>query len=462
MYTVLQVDESTDREAPLRVLVADDSADGGTRVAELAGSRAEVVSVESGRAALDRLAAEAFDLCLIDLSLPTPGPVEIAHEVRRLRLPIRVVTTGPPSIEEAVRAIRAGADDYLPKPLDADRLHRLLAETARGRGTRGPDRFHGIVSSNPRMHAIFTLVEDIGPTTTTVLIQGETGTGKEELARAIHAASVGRGGPFVAVNCAAVPGTLMESEFFGHEQGSFTGADRQKIGKFETAHGGTLFLDEVGDVPPMMQVKLLRVLQERRFERVGGNDQVHVDVRVIAATNRPLRKMVRLGQFREDLYYRLNVVRIDVPPLRARADDIPALAAHFCRKYARPGTPPKRLSPAVVERLMRYPWPGNIRELENAIERTSVIHVGSVIEPHHLPPELTRADAAAAIDLGRPLKDVLRDATTRLEKRYIIRALKKTRGHVSRAAELCGYCRRSLTAKIAEYGIDRLAYAGRR
>ena len=322
-----------------------------------------------------------------------------------------------------------------------------------------PDCFHGIVSRNPRMRAVFNLVQDVGPTTATVLIQGETGTGKEQLARAVHAE--GRGGPFVAVNCAAVPETLLEAELFGHEKGAFTGAERQRIGKFELAHGGTLFIDEVGDIPATMQVKLLRVLQERQFERVGGGDPIPIDVRVISATNRRLRKMVRKGQFRDDLYYRLNVVRIDLPPLRTRADDIAVLAEHFCRKYARPGTEPKRLAPATLEQLERYHWPGNIRELENVIERACVIHGGAVIEPAHLPREMNRASGVMPhpLDLSRPLRDLLRECTARLEKKYIVKALKKTRGHVGRAARLCGFCRRSLTAKIAEYKIDRLAYA---
>ncbi|MBX9622542.1 MAG: sigma-54 dependent transcriptional regulator, partial [Gemmataceae bacterium] len=359
--------------------------------------------------------------------------------------------------DAVVAAARAGADDVLPRDPDPDRLARLLADAAAA--AAGPDHFHGVLSRSPRMHALFDLVADVAPTPTTVLIQGETGTGKEQLARAVHAASNGRAGPFVPVNCAAVPENLLESELFGHEKGSFTGADRQRVGKFELAHGGTLFLDEVGDVPPLMQVKLLRVLQDRRFERVGGSDPIAVDVRVVAATNRPLRRLVKKGRFREDLYYRLNVIRIDLPPLRLRPEDVPFLAEHFCRKYARPGFAPKRLSPAALDRLAKYPWPGNVRELENAVERACVVHPGEVIDAAHLPPELARA--AAPVDLGRPLRDVLRETTARLERRYIVRALKRTRGHVGRAAKLCGYCRRSLTAKIGEYGIDRLAFAGK-
>jgi DNA-binding NtrC family response regulator len=457
-------DTAAEPGPPLRVLIVGGSVRDRSQLRELleADPRLEVDETDDGRAALERLAGGSFRLCLVDLRDEQIDGPEFVRAARRLRRPVRLIATAAgASIPDAVQAVRFGADDFIPKPLDADRLRRAVDQVLADDPGWGPDRFHGIVSRNPRMHAIFSLVEDVGPTTATVLIQGETGTGKEQLGRAIHASSEGRAGPFVAVNCAAVPETLLEAELFGHEKGAFTGADRQRIGKFEVAHGGTLFIDEVGDIPATMQVKLLRVLQERQFERVGGTDPIPVDVRVIAATNRPLRKMVRKGQFRDDLYYRLNVVRIDLPPLRARADDIPALAEHFARKYARPGFPPKRLSPAALERLTRYPWPGNIRELENVIERACVIHTGDVIEPAHLPPELNRAAVGGvphALDLSRPLRDLLRESTARLEKRYIVKALKKTRGHVGRAARICGYCRRSLTAKIAEYKIDRLAY----
>jgi DNA-binding NtrC family response regulator len=459
----LRSDNGRNRD-PTRVLIVDGSDRDRDRLRQAIAfdDRVTVTDTGDGRAALDLLTADSFRLCLADLRA---GGLDVVREVRRARRPTRVVLLAEePTVEEVVNAVRAGADGVLPKPLDETRARHLVEEAVSDDRALGPDRFHGVVSRNPRMHTIFDLIQDVGPTGTTVLIQGETGTGKEQLARAIHAASTGRTGPFVAVNCAAVPEMLLESELFGHEKGSFTGADRQRIGKFELADGGTLFLDEVGDVPAIMQVKLLRVLQERRFERVGGIDPITVDVRVIAATNRPLRKLVRRGEFREDLYYRLNVVRIDLPPLRARPDDIPALAEFFARKYARPGSPPKRLSPAVLDRLSRYHWPGNIRELENAIERACVVHNGDAIEPAHLPAELNRATAGpvpTTIDLGKPLKDVLRETTARLERRYIVKALKRTRGHVGRAAKLCGYCRRSLTAKISEYGIDRLAYAVR-
>jgi DNA-binding NtrC family response regulator len=466
MDTVPRWDDPTDDPSPLRALVVDEPGADPLRLEShlRADPRVEVTSTRDAGTARELLASGSFVLCLADLG--SPHSLDLIREAHRLRRPTRVVlAVGDGAIDDVVRAVRAGADDVLPAPVDESKLRALVDRAVADQAVWHKDQFHGIVSRNPRMRAIFALVQDIGPTSTTVLIQGETGSGKEQLARAIHAASVGRTGPFVAVNCAAVPETLLEAELFGHEKGAFTGADRQRVGKFELAHGGTLFLDEVGDVPAMMQVKLLRVLQERQFERVGGIDPIQVDVRVIAATNRPLRRMVRKGLFREDLYYRLNVIRIDLPPLRARPDDVPALAAHFCRKYARAGSPPKRIAPAVLEQLARYHWPGNIRELENAIERACVVHTSDVIEPSHLPPELTRAtapDSPAMIDLGRPLKDLIRDMTARLEKRYIVKALRKTRGHVGRAARICGYCRRSLTAKIGEYSIDRLAFAGRR
>jgi transcriptional regulator with GAF, ATPase, and Fis domain len=238
------------------------------------------------------------------------------------------------------------------------------------------------------MHAVFELIQNVANTTSTVLIEGETGTGKEQVARAIHAtSSSNRSGEFIAINCAAIPENLLESELFGHEKGAFTSAIAQRKGRFELAHGGTLFLDEVGDIPAGMQVKLLRVLQDRRFERVGGSTSIEVDVRVIAATNRSLGKLVRRGKFREDLYYRLNVVRIELPPLRDRLEDVPLLATHFAEKYCRPGEQPRPFSPATMQKLLAHSWPGNIRELENAVERASVVARGPSIEPDDLPPD---------------------------------------------------------------------------
>ncbi|MBN9523800.1 sigma-54-dependent Fis family transcriptional regulator [bacterium] len=455
------MDPTPDRARFCALLVAPPGpARDALRALLAADPRFGVTEAPDGAAARERLADGGVGLVLAHAEA---GGLDVVRHTHRLRRPVpATVVADKPDVRAAVEAVRAGAADFFVLPGDADRLKAFAASVA---AAAGADPFRGIVSRHPKMLDLFELIRDVGPTATTVLIQGETGTGKEEAARAVHAASAGRTGPFVAVHCAAVPETLLESELFGHEKGAFTGADRQRIGKFELADGGTLFLDEIGDVPPLMQVKLLRVLQERRFERVGGTEAVRVDVRVVAATNQSLRRLVRTGRFREDLYYRLNVVRLDLPPLRARAEDIPALVEHFCRKYARPNAPPKAVAPGALERLVAYPWPGNIRELENAVERACVVHAGGVIEPDHLPPEVSRAmtgPVPTRVDLTRPLKDVLRDATAQIEKRYIRRALRKTRGHVGRAAKLCGYCRRSLTAKIAEYHIDRLAFAARR
>jgi DNA-binding NtrC family response regulator len=311
------------------------------------------------------------------------------------------------------------------------------------------------------MHAIFELIGNVAQSLSTVLIEGETGTGKEQVARAIHASSNQRSGPLVAVNCAALPETLLESELFGHEKGSFTGATGQRKGRFEMADGGTLFLDEVGDVPAAMQVKLLRVLQERRIERVGSTQSIDIDVRVIAATNRNLPTLVAEGKFREDLYYRLNVVKIDLPPLRERVEDIGLLVTHFMQKFARADGSPKHVAPEAMEILMRHQWPGNVRELENAIERACVTSKDDTIRPENLPPELLKpapSRSAYPIDLSRPLSEQLPEVVASFEERYIRRALKRTRGHVGRCARICGISRRSMTAKIAQYNIDKSSF----
>jgi two-component system, NtrC family, response regulator AtoC len=309
-----------------------------------------------------------------------------------------------------------------------------------------PDRFAcgAVVSRSPKMRALFDLVGRVAETNTTVLIEGETGTGKEQLARAIHHASAShRSGELVAVNCAALPEPLLESELFGHEKGSYTGAVGQRKGRFELADGGTIFLDEVGDIPPAMQVKLLRVLQDHTIERVGSVEPIPVDVRVIAATNKNLDRLVRKRKFREDLYYRLNVIRIEMPPLRDRPEDIQLLAEHFAIRYARRGEPPK---------------PINVRELENAIERASVTSRGPSITPADLPPEILKAPARPAsisVDLTRPLPEVLRATLCDVERQYIERALKKANGNVGRCARICGLSRRSISTKLAAYHIDK-------
>src|SRR5262249_26338276 len=339
-------------------------------------------------------------------------------------------------------ATRMGVYDFLGKPIDAGRLERVVQRALRERllqdeiaslraQLHGHYSFCNMLSKNPRMHAVFDLIQHVGGSTATILIEGETGTGKEEVARAIHRTSISRSGPLIAVNCASLPEALLESELFGHEKGAFTSALNQRRGRFELADQGTLFLDEVGDIPPAMQAKLLRVLQERRFERVGGTESIEVDVRVIAATNRSLLRLVQHGKFREDLYYRVNVVKIDLPPLRERREDIPLLAAYFAEKYARTGEPPKKIPPQAMEVLLNYSWPGNIRELENAIERACVTSQNGSILPQFFPAELLRNEAPkppCAVDLTQPLPDLLRQAQADLERDYIRKALEQCHG----------------------------------
>jgi DNA-binding NtrC family response regulator len=358
------------------------------------------------------------------------------------------------------------------KPIDLEQLRRLMEPALRERPTQSdvvsvrkqpPSRFSlkNIITKNARMLAVFELIHRLADTTSTVLIEGETGTGKEQVARAIHQMSRSRSGPLIAVNCGALPENLLESELFGHEKGAFTNAVGMRRGRFELADGGTVFLDEIGDVPAPMQTRLLRVLQERCFERVGGAETIEVDVRVIAASNRFLARLVEEGPLREDLFYRLNVIKIELPPLRERAEDIPLLAAHFAEKYAFGGQPTKQIAPAAMQVLLGYHWPGNIRELENAIERASVTSNDEVIGPDNLPPELTALHApknGLAFDVNSPLTAVVREAVAQVERQYLENVLKTTHGHVGRSAAMSGLSRRSITAKLAKYNLNRFNF----
>lgn len=456
-----------------RILIVDDDANTRDQLSKLLEhvDGLEVDTVADGSVALDKIAKQNYSIVITDLRMPQIDGMQLIKTIQEKSLPITVmVTTAFGSIDEAVEAMQLGAYDFLTKPIDVDHLGVIIERALRERTLQDEvvrlreqlqDRysFHNILSKSPSMHKVFETIANLAHTNTTVLIEGETGTGKEVVASAIHAASQNRNGPLVAVNCAALPENLLDSELFGHEKGAFTGAAGQRKGRFEMAHCGTIFLDEVGDVPAPMQAKLLRVLQERRFERVGGSQSIEVDVRVIAATNRPLEKMVKDGVFREDLFYRLNVMRIKLPPLRERREDIPLLAAHFAQKYAVPGAQAKKFAPQAMEALLQYEWPGNIRQLENAIERACVTSADDTIHAENLPPEIMQPkvkDASSAkIDLDRPLPELLRDVTIDLEQRYIREALQKTHGDVGRCAKLCGMSRRSITAKISQYGIDK-------
>jgi DNA-binding NtrC family response regulator len=458
-----------------RILVADDSSETREALKKLleGDQKLHVDTAGDGLKALEALTAQSYSILLTDLKMPRLDGIQLIEEVQQRRMPVTViVTTGHGSIDEAVQAMRLGAYDFLTKPLDLQHLLLVVQRALRERilqdevvqlreQLQSRYSFQNILSKNRRMHAIFELISNLAHTLTTVLIEGETGTGKELVARAIHQASQRRTGPMVAVNCAALPENLLESELFGHEKGAFTSAVGQRRGRFELADGGTIFLDEVGDIPAAMQAKLLRVLQERRFERVGGVESIEVDVRVIAATNRSLQQLVKDGTFREDLYYRLNVVKIDLPPLRERPEDIPLLAQHFADKYARLEDGPKRISPAAMDIMLHYRWPGNIRELENALERACVTTMGNTIGPENLPPEVLGSDSPSLpykIDLDQPLTELIRKISAEIEEQYIRRALEKSHGNVGRCAKICGLSRRSISAKITEYNINKASF----
>jgi DNA-binding NtrC family response regulator len=457
-----------------RVLVVEDLEDARVSLQELlqASLGLEVDTAEDGAAGLELLRKRPYSLVITDLRMPKVGGMRMIEAIQAERLPVTViVTTGHGSIKDAVEAMRMGAYDFLTKPPDPQHLCLLVQRALRDRALLDEvtalrqqlgDRhtFQNVLSRSPKMHDVFELIGHIADTTSTVLIRGETGTGKEQVARAIHQASVTRRpGPFVAVNCGALNENLLESELFGHEKGAYTGADRKRIGRFELANQGTLFLDEIGDVPMSMQIKLLRVIQERRFERVGGTEPIEVDVRIIAATHQDMEKLVKEKKFREDLYFRLNVIPIYLPPLRDRPEDVPVLVGHFCQKFVRPGQKPPAVSPEALAVLTKAPWPGNVRQLENAIERACVTARDGVIRTKDLPPDIGRRPEGGKhpfhVDLTRKLPEQLAELTAAFEKRYITRALRKTRGHVGKCAKITGLSRRSITDKISQYGIDK-------
>ncbi len=442
-----------------KILVVDDEPAARTALAEvLRQEDYEVETAGDGFKALGRMEEFAPDLILTDLNMPGIDGVELLRKVKEgnAELPV-VLMTAFGGVEPAVRAMREGAEDYLTKPLNTDELMLVLARTLEHSRLRRETSvlrsrleerysFDNIVGSSPEMQRLFKAVAQIAPSRATVLVTGESGTGKELVAAAIHHHSPRASGPFVKLHCAALAESLLESELFGHERGAFTGADRRREGRFEQANGGTLFLDEIGEISPSTQVKLLRVLQEREFERVGGTQTLHVDVRVIVATNRDLKEMVAAGKFREDLYYRLNVINLTLPSLRQRQSDVPALARHFLKRYAAENEKNvTAFSDEALAQIASYPWPGNVRELENVIERAVVLADGEVIEVRHLPPEL-----AAASRRGGP--PAIPGATLEeLERFAILKTMESVGGSTSKAAEVLGISVRKIQYKLQEY-----------
>ncbi len=421
----------------------------------------EVAEADSGEKALQLLDRFAFDVVVTDLRMPgIDGTQVIGAALERYPSIVAIVITGYGTVKDAVDAIKRGAADFVAKPFQFDELMHVLQKALEQRRLKSENaylrsqleeryKFGGILGKSRPMLALFQMLETVARSTSTILITGETGTGKEVVARAIHHNSPRRAHRFVALNCSAIPETLLEAELFGHVRGAFTGAVGMRQGRFEQAHKGTLFLDEVGTMSTALQMKLLRTLQEREFERVGDNQTIKVDVRVIAATNSDLAAMVRIGTFREDLYYRLNVIPIELPPLRDRRDDIPILAQHFLDKFR--GDTDLHLSQGAMRRLMAYSWPGNVRQLENAVERAVALGTGRPqIEVSDLPPELqaspepTTSPFVEFPDEGLDLPAYL----SSIERDLIRRSLERTGGNRNRAAELLRIKRTTLVEKL--------------
>jgi DNA-binding NtrC family response regulator len=457
---------ATDRPPRARVLVVEDEPVVQSlleRILTAEGYGVEVVG--TGEAALERLGKQLFDLVLLDLNLPGADGMHVLSVAPALQTDAQfIVMTAFGSVDTAVEAMKLGALDYLNKPFRTEELLLVLdravyARQARREGTepqvarRGP--FARIVGESAPMLRVFELVERVAPMRTSVLITGETGTGKELVARAVHDLSPRAGGPFIPVNCSALAENLLESELFGHVKGSFTGAIASKRGLIEDAGGGTLFLDEIATLTLPTQVKLLRVLQERQIRRIGGNQPISVDFRLVAATNEVLDDEVKAGRFRPDLHYRLNVFPIRIPPLRERRGDVPLLVQHVAERVAREnGIPSPRFTSETLARMMEYPWPGNVRELENFVERAIIMHAGSTTIPCDLPPTCADADDG---DGARPAGDLTVRADReqwpleRLEREHILAVLRRTQGHRSAAAEVLGVHPRTLTRKLRQY-----------
>jgi two-component system, NtrC family, response regulator AtoC len=468
--------------AKARIVIADDELNLRKVLgAILTRDGYEVLEAADGEQALS-LIGPGIAALITDLRMPKLDGMKLLRKVVADHPDIPVIMiTAHGSVDSAVEAVKIGAFDYLEKPFEQSQIRQVISKAIKTHELNsrapsaqiskgGPGRF-GLVGRSPSLEQVFAVIEKVADTPSTVLITGESGTGKELIARALHGNSSRKDAAFIKINCAAIPKTLMESELFGYEKGAFTGAVGSKPGRFELADGGTLFLDEIGEIPVEMQVKLLRVLQESEFERVGGIKTLKVSVRLVTATNRDLQKEVATGNFREDLFYRLNVVPIHLPPLRERVGDIPLLVEHFIIKFnERLKKHITRVEDEALARLVAHGWPGNIRELENVIERTMLFCEGPAIHARDLPPELSAGAPAAAPDAparaldavpSRPtapspegsLKDMVRQETERLEKELIQRALDETHGNVTQAARKLKISRKSLQNKMKEFGL---------
>ncbi len=451
-----------------KVLVVDDEHSVRESVRLVLKDRCDVALVATAEEALERLARDNFDVVLLDIIMPGMDGLEALEKIKAINPSAQVIMlTATKTVRTAVTAMKLGACDYVTKPFDVDELQILVERAAQTAqlvqeveslrdevGRRYS--FESIIGNSAKMQSVLKTVAMVAPLKTTVLITGESGTGKEVIAKAIHYNSPRANRPFVVINCAAIPDNLLESELFGHERGAFTDAYVKKLGQFEYAHRGTIFLDEIGEMNPATQAKILRVLEQGTFTRVGGTHPIQVDVRVIAATNRDLDQAIREGSFRADLFYRLNVVSIHLPPLRERREDLPALIRHFLRLKAKEtGLPEKTFSPEALDLLMQYSWPGNVRELENLIERTLVLSPGEVIGPQDLPHYLAQQNGSTHPAQRSVLRGEisLAAAVDEFEGELIRAALSQTNYNQTRAAELLGTTRRILKYKMDKLGI---------
>jgi two-component system response regulator AtoC len=452
-----------------RILVVDDKENILKLFARILGDGYQLTTAADGIRAISLVAAQPFDVVVTDLRMPGADGFEVLRAVKARSPETEVIMmTAYATVGDAVEAMRQGAYDYLQKPFDPDDASLVVARAlerrrfqaqpaARPTPSGAPYAFHNLVGSSPGMREVYTLLEQASRLDITVLVNGETGTGKELAARAVHYHSARKERRFVPVNCGALPVELVESELFGHARGAFTGATSLKRGLFEEAEGGTIFLDEIGELPLPVQVKLNRVLQERELRRVGETSPVQVNVRVIAATHRDLKGEVQAGRFREDLFYRLNVFPVVLPPLRERRDDIPLLASHFLEKHARVlGRPLTGFDPEALRALTGYPWPGNVRELENAVERGVAVASGERLQLRDLPSDVrgSQEGAIPAEQLASlPYREAIDLARDRVTRDYLVALLRELEGNVTRAAERAGMARESLHRLLKRYGV---------
>lgn len=446
-----------------QILIADDEPAITVGLAELLQLEGyETTTVSDGKDALKQIKEKAFDIALLDLVMPGLDGLQVLTEIKKIGLPTTVIMiSGKGSTEATVKAIKSGAYDYLDKPVDPNRLRTIIAKALEHQSLviknreleqeiKSLSRYEEMVGQDDKIHEVYHLIEAVADTSANVLITGESGTGKELVARAIHKKSSRVEGPFIAINCSAFPRELLENELFGHEKGAFTGALKEKPGCFEMADGGTIFLDEIGEMPADTQIKLLRVLEEMSFRRLGGTKEIKVDVRVVAATNRDIQKAIKEGLLREDIYFRLSVMEIELPSLRERMSDLLPLINEFLKIFNdRNNKEVKGFSPECLEVLRKYHWPGNIRELKNLVERTVILCEGDTIALKHFPKHIftaTQKESGESIELGRELHEI--------EKDVIFKTLKMTRNNKTKAAQILGISLKTMHNKLNKYYIE--------